>query len=47
VVEFHSGRYHIEKRGVLYDDIALYQAFEQRRVPERAFIYRAFFGGRF
>ncbi len=47
VVEFHNDQYHIEKRGVPYNDDALYRAFEQRRVPERAFIYRAFFGGRF
>jgi putative phosphoesterase len=47
VVEFHSGEYHIEQRGVPYDDDALYRTFEQRHVPERAFIYRAFFGGRF
>ncbi len=47
VVEFHSSEYHIEQRGVPYDDKALYRTFEQRRVPERAFIYQAFFGGRF
>ena len=31
---------------VPYDDAPLYRTFEDRQVPERAFIYRAFFGGR-
>ena len=31
---------------VHYDDAALYRAFEARDVPERTFIYHAFFGGR-
>lgn len=30
-----------------YDDSPLFAAFEQRDVPERKFLYRAFFGGRF
>jgi predicted phosphodiesterase len=47
VVEFHRGQFRIEHRGVLYDDAELLSAFEQRNVPERSFIYRAFFGGRF
>jgi hypothetical protein len=34
-------------RAVPYDDEPLFRAFEERRVPERAFLYRAFFGGRF
>ena len=47
VVEFHRGQYRVEHRGVPYDDRELLSAFEQRGVPEREFIYRAFFGGRF
>lgn len=47
VVEFGRGTYHLEHRCVPYDDAELWNAFEARRVPERAFIYRAFFGGRF
>ena len=30
-----------------YDDGPLFKAFEARKVPERDFIYKAFFGGRF
>ena len=37
----------VTHHSVSYDDRALYLAFEGRGVPERAFIYRAFFGGRF
>lgn len=47
VVEFHRGQYRVEHRGVPYDDAELLRAFERRSVPERKFIYRAFFGGRF
>lgn len=39
--------YTVEQRAAPYDDAPLYRAFEQRRVPERGFLYRAFFGGRF
>jgi predicted phosphodiesterase len=47
VVEFHRGQYRVEHCGAPYDDAALLKAFERRSVPERKFIYRAFFGGRF
>jgi predicted phosphodiesterase len=47
VVEFQQGRYTVEHRAVSYDDTALFRTFERRDVPERQFIYRAFFGGRF
>ncbi len=47
IAEFGRGRYKVKHRAVPYDDTALLQAFERRQVPERAFIYRAFFGGRF
>jgi predicted phosphodiesterase len=47
IAEFGRGRYKLEHHAVPYDDRALFQAFERRQVPDRAFIYRAFFGGRF
>jgi putative phosphoesterase len=47
VVELQGGQYRVEHRGVPYDDGRLLAAFEQRGVPEREFIYHAFFGGRF
>lgn len=47
MVEFRRGGYEVEHRSVSYDDAPLYRAFEERDVPERAFIYKAFFGGRF
>jgi hypothetical protein len=37
----------VEHRAVPYDDGELWRVFEERDVPERGFIYRAFFGGRF
>jgi predicted phosphodiesterase len=47
VVELHGRQYRIEHRSVPYEDGELLKAFERRGVPEREFIYRAFFGGRF
>lgn len=47
VAEFHRGQYTVEHRWVPYDDTELFRTFEQRDVPDRALIYRAFFGGRF
>lgn len=47
VAEITSGRYEVTHRTVPYDDGPLYTAFEERNVPERAFIYRTFLGGRF
>lgn len=46
VVEIHGGKYTVEHRGAPYDDDELLNAFERRGVPEREFIYRAFFGRR-
>lgn len=46
MVEIHGAECAVEHRGAPYDDDALLKAFEQRGVPEREFIYRAFFGGR-
>ena len=37
----------VQQRSIPYDDRELYEAFETRDVPERGFIYKAFFGGRF
>jgi predicted phosphodiesterase len=45
VAEFCQGRYQLEHRRIEYQDEGLYRAFEERRVPDRHFIYRAFFGG--
>ncbi len=47
IVEFAQGRYTVEARAAPYDDEELHRAFEERHVPERQFIYRAFLGGRF
>jgi len=47
LVEFRAGRCQVQSRAVAYDDTTLFRAFEQRRVPDRAFLYQAFFGGRF
>jgi hypothetical protein len=47
LVDYQRGNYRLENRAVPYDDGELFRAFEDRRVPERAFIYRALLGGRF
>ncbi len=47
MVEFLQGGYRVEHRAVPYEDCELREAFEKRRVPERAFICRTFYGGRF
>ena len=47
LVEYQRGAYRLEHRSVPYNDVELFNAFEQRCVPERGFIYRAFLGGRF
>ena len=47
VVEAQDGAFTVEFRAAEYDDRPLRQAFESRRVPARAFLYRAFLGGRF
>jgi predicted phosphodiesterase len=47
ILEFSDHSYSIENRAVRYDDADLYAAFESRAVPEREFLYRAFYGGRF
>ena len=47
IFEVSNGISDIRKGGVPYDDNVLIEAFESRDVPERAFIYKAFFGSRF
>ncbi len=47
IVEFMEGRAEIQHRSLSYDDKELFEAFEDRKVPERDFIYKVFFGGRF
>lgn len=47
MVDIEKGYYTIEHKSIPYYDSALNEAFEEREVPERSFIYKAFFGGRF
>jgi predicted phosphodiesterase len=47
IAEFDSAQVNIQHRSVWYDDKELYETFEKRNVPEREFIYKVFFGGRF
>lgn len=47
VVRFEKGKFAVERRAVRYEDEGLRMAFEQRQVPDREFIGKAFFGGRF
>ena len=47
VLECAEGAYRLSKRAVPYDDTSLWEAFERRKVPERRFLYGAFFGSRF
>jgi putative phosphoesterase len=46
-VEFKHGHYQVDHHLVAYEDAGLLNAFEERQVPDRNFIYKAFFGGRF
>jgi predicted phosphodiesterase len=47
LLEITADKLQIEKKFVPYEDGPLFEAFESRKVPEREFIYQAFFGGRF
>lgn len=47
VVECYGGAFTINHRQVAYDDSPLAAAFVQRQVPERDFLRKIFFGGRF
>ena len=41
-----KNRYKLKMYRIPYDDRALFEQFERRAVPERDFIYQAFFGGK-
>ena len=43
VIECEAGEYRLRKGAVGYDDRPLFEAFEQRDVPEREFIRTVFF----
>jgi predicted phosphodiesterase len=47
VLECLKGGCTLHAHAVPYDDRPLFEAFERRQVPERAFLYQAFFGGRY
>lgn len=47
LLDCDRGRCTVEVRAVPYDDAPLFAAFEERRVPDREFLYGAFFGGRY
>ena len=47
VLDCGDSCFHIRCLAEPYDDTELKRAFESRGVPERQFIYKAFFGGRF
>ncbi|MHA1733971.1 MAG: metallophosphoesterase family protein [Promethearchaeota archaeon] len=46
-VDVDGGDFEVEFHAVGYDDTTVFRDFEERGVPERNFIYSAFFGGRF
>lgn len=47
VLEIRNRNYHINHQVIEYKDDDLWKTFEARKVPEREFLYQAFFGGRF
>jgi predicted phosphodiesterase len=47
IAKYQDGLVGIQHHSVTYDDKELFRTFEDRNVPEREFIYKAFFGGRF
>lgn len=46
VVDYHQSGFSLSHQAVPYADEALFREFAARRVPDRDFIDRAFFGGR-
>lgn len=44
ILRADKGEYELVRRSVAYDDTALFRDFEERRVPDRELIYKAFFG---
>lgn len=47
IAKYEDELVNIQHHSVSYDDRDLFRTFEDRNVPEKEFIYRAFFGGRF
>ena len=47
VVTVRRNELNVGYREIAYEDIVLFEEFEKRQVPDRGFIYKAFFGGRF
>ena len=47
IIQFHQEKIQFKIHTVNYDDTELFNTFEDRDVPDRKFIYKAFFGGRF
>ena len=47
VIEIHQGDFTHKNYAIQYDDTDLFDKFEERNVPDREFIYKAFFGSRF
>jgi len=47
LLDCDRARLSVAIRSVSYDDAPLFAAFEERQVPERAFLYGAFYGGRY
>ena len=47
LIEIKNGEIAVQYRRVPYESDSLFDEFENRGVPEREFIYKVFFGGRF
>jgi putative phosphoesterase len=47
VLKIKNGKHHVEHCAVQYNDDDLWETFETRKAPERQFLYKAFFDGRF
>ncbi len=47
IARYQDGLVDVQHHSVTYNDRGLFKAFEDRDVPEREFIYKVFFGGRF
>jgi predicted phosphodiesterase len=45
--EFSNKKFEVKHQVAVYDDNDLFRAFEERKVPAKDFIYKAFYGGRF
>ena len=47
IVDVKNDQFTVEHKSIPYDDTMLFKEFERREIPDRSFIYKAFFGGRF